>query len=320
MAILHLCNTFFEWELMGQTPPTLEEAFAKSPIFAQLQFLPVLYAKEGSALLVTLMPEEKFPFPLYLTSDRPPAAKLETWGYSQLAKEWAEERNIQYDMPPWDVVKLINSKAYSFSKSPLPGARLVYAGDSIEPNTVLKSCFGTAGQGIIFSDSPSAKNFCEQQWKLNLPVIAEPWVNRTCDFSTQWVISKGGEIAYLGFTLCKTTATGIHQSNTVGVDPPSFVEVQKAMAEEVLEEIAQMGYFGEVGFDAMVYGDNQLQPIVEINARKTMGYVALTLQQKYPDSEVELSYIVTKEKGPLPTEIGPIKFSRQAIVKCQKKS
>nr|NGX37414.1 [Butirosin acyl-carrier protein]--L-glutamate ligase [Chlamydiota bacterium] len=257
---------------------------------------------------------------LYLTSDRPPATKLETWGYSLLAKEWAEERNIAYDMPPWDVVKMVNSKSYSFSKSPLPGSRLIYSGDPIEPNTVLKSCFGAAGQGLISSDSPKAKKFCEEQWKRNLPVISEPWVKRICDFSTQWIISKGGEIAYLGVTLCKTTSSGAHQSNTAGMPAPPFVEEQKAVAEEVLEEIAQMGYFGEVGFDAMVHGNNELQPIVEINARKTMGFVTLMLLEQYPDSEVELAYIVTKEKGPLPTEIGQIKFSRQAIIKCQKKS
>ena len=53
MSILHLCNTFFEWELSGQLPTTLERAFAKNPIFLQLQFLPLIYANPDEGILVT---------------------------------------------------------------------------------------------------------------------------------------------------------------------------------------------------------------------------------------------------------------------------
>lgn len=218
-------------------------------------------------------------------------------------------------MPPWDIVKMVNSKTFSFSRSPLEGARLIYQGDSFDPNMVLKSCFGTAGRGLIASDSPKAKNFCQQQWDLNLPVIAEPLVQRTLDFSTQWIISTSGEIAYLGVTICKTTSSGIHISNVAGMDPPPYVEKQKKVAMEVLQEMADMGYFGEVGFDAMVYNGEKLQPIVEINARKTMGSLTLNLQQKhYRGKEIELAYIPSREAGLLPQSLQQRSFSRQVIV------
>jgi hypothetical protein len=48
--------------------------------------------------------------------------------------------------------------------------------------------------------------------------------------------------------------------------------------------MASLGYFGHVGFDAMIYKKNNtlhLHPIVEINARKTMGWVALMLQRRF---------------------------------------
>ncbi|MBS0628826.1 MAG: hypothetical protein JSS30_01215 [Verrucomicrobia bacterium] len=314
MSILHLCNTFFEWELSGQFQ-TLEEAFDDNPIFLQLQYLPLVYADDNDGILVT---KKVGNGNLYSLNENPPFDRLETWGHSRLAKAWADERKIGYEMPNWDVVKMVNSKAYSFSKSPLPGGKLIYPGDKIPPNTVLKTCFGTAGRGHLFSNNPKAKAFCQEQWDLGLPLISEPWVERTFDFSTQWKIEKNGQIIFLGVTVCKTTPSGAHQSNVIGdtkqIEP--FIKAQKTKAEEVLKEMADWGYFGEVGFDAMVYGEGMLQPIVEINARKTMGWAALMLQQKqFPNQLVEMAYISTKEPGPLPTRLGDVKFSRQIIIR-----
>ncbi len=317
MSILHLCNTFFEWELSGHFR-SLEEAFADNPIFLQLQYLPLLYADVGDGILVT---EKAGMGNFHLLSEHPPFERLELWGHSRLAKTWADKRGINYEIPNWDVVKMVNSKAYSFSKSPLPGGKLIYPGDKIPPNTVLKTCFGTAGRGHLFASSPKVKAFCQEQWDLGLPLISEPWVERTFDFSTQWKIELNGDVAFLGVTLCKTTPSGAHQSNIVGDRKweeqwAPFIDAQKTKAMEVLKEMAEWGYFGEVGFDAMIYGDRQLQPIVEINARKTMGWAALMLQQKhYPNQTVEMAYVSTKDPGPLPTKIDQVKFSRQIIIR-----
>lgn len=315
MSILHVSNIFFEWELAGKAPPTLEEALAQNPICEQLQFLPLVYADSKDAILVTAKPQNAVSHPLFLPEDRPPVGMISSWGYSLLIQEWADKRNIPYPMPPWDIVKMVNSKTYSFSKSPLPGSTLLYQGDPILPNMVLKSCYGTAGRGLIFSDSPKAPSFCQEQWKLGLPIIAEPKVQRDVDFSTQWAISNSGEIAFIGATICETTVNGAHIANSAGMPDPPYVEEQKAVAQEVLQEMADMGYFGEVGFDAMVYNGDQLQPIVEINARKTMGLITLIVQQKHhPEKKVRLAYISSNEPLPLPQKIRERSFSRQVII------
>lgn len=64
-------------------------------------------------------------------------------------------------------------------------------------------------------------------------------------------------------------------------------------------KIAELGYFGNIGIDAMVYTlpghAPLLQPIVEINARKTMGWAALAFQQKhYPNDTVRFSFAPSK--------------------------
>lgn len=320
MSILHLCNTFFEWELSGNAPPNLEEALTQFPIFFQLQYLPLVYSNPEDGILVSEKPNNSKRDNFFLIKDRPRFSRLETWGHSKLAKAWADDRGIAYDIPPWDLVKKVNSKAYSFEKSPLPGAKLIHPGDPIPPNTVLKSCFGAAGRGILFSDSPKVKAFCQEQWEMGLPLISEPWVKRNLDFSTQWKLSLRGDIEFLGVTFCKTTLSGAHQSNRVNdrkreEEYAPFIAAQKIKAKSVLKEMADWGYFGEVGFDAMIYDDCQLQPIVEINARKTMGFATLMLQQKhYPDQMVEMAYVPSKQPGLLPSEAGGIRFSRQLII------
>ena len=70
--------------------------------------------------------------------------------------------------------------------------------------------------------------------------------------------------------------------------PSEFAEAQKEQAIEALKLIASMGYFGPVGIDAMVWGDDQLQAIVEINARMTMARVAILAGMKSLDFNAEI--------------------------------
>jgi hypothetical protein len=51
-----------------------------------------------------------------------------------------------------------------------------------------------------------------------------------------------------------------------------------------------MVYFGHLGIDAFVYDEKKLQPIVEINARKTMSYAALMMQRKNPQKTLRFSF------------------------------
>ena len=46
--------------------------------------------------------------------------------------------------------------------------------------------------------------FWPHQWSLGLPVVAEPWLCRLLDFSTQWNLSKQGKSSFIGATVFKT--------------------------------------------------------------------------------------------------------------------
>ncbi len=308
-SFLHIANTFYEEELEGVTKRNLENWMTANPMYLLLQFLPVLYAHEGEAVLITSLADEGylnrigsfyFPAPRFITFRDNSASfnLIESWGPSRVIENWASTHKIQYAIPEWNMVKRINSKEFSFRQGvALPHAQLLFCETdfdrwihSFEGPKILKSCFGVSGRGHhFFLDKISAMPFLEKHWALSNPVIGEPWVERLLDFSSQWLIGEKKRIGYSGSTVCLNDFRGRFVGNIVGDDLEIFgdyirgVEIHREYVQDTLNTLADMGYYGNVGFDAMFYlwkGEKMLQPIVEINARKTMGWVALKIQER----------------------------------------
>lgn len=358
MPILHICNTNFEWELSQESPPPLAHAFDQHPVFLQLQFLPFLYANPEDSVLVTCTPPADFGKQLEKFNIAPPKMHhilsesfsaydhIDSWGYSRKILDWAKEKKIPYSMPSWDIIKTINSKVFSFQACPLPGGKLLYHEEDLRQwiktqkrEAVLKTPFGSSGRGHYFIqveqeiDWRAVLAFANKEWKEKRAVIGEPWVKRHLDFSTQWEISKEKKITKLGVTLCVNDLKGRHQSNEVGDLSLFFgnhlekIKEHEQFVEKVLLKIMDLGYFGNVGIDAMIYEKEDrsfhLHPIVEINARKTMGWTALEIRRKhFPEKQFRLSYVKSDEaKDPfLPSYVidpngSKVRFTKQLIIR-----
>lgn len=311
MNLFHICNTQFEWELVQSAPPALAQGFETNAVFLQLQFLPFLYAGREDSVCVTAKPPEEFWEALQKVGIAPPrlqllsenvrvSGSLEAWGATPSVAAWAKQQGLAYEMPPFDVVKQVNSKLFSFSEaSKLPGSALLISHEELElwmkrvPGPkVLKTCFGVSGKGhfLLTSgfDAEKLNQFAQREWKEERPLIGEPWVERVLDFSTQWKL--GEEVQYLGATVCETTEKGAHLQNRVGNEISLFgeqydlLEEQRASVTPLLQKMVSLGYTGNVGVDAMLYksaGKIVLHPVVEINARKTMGWAALEIQKRH---------------------------------------
>jgi hypothetical protein len=339
MTKLHIANTQFEWEISEGMNVPIVEGIEQHPVFMQLQFLPLLYAAKEDGVAVTALPDAKYlerlksqgiQLPrLHLLSTKEVLAysTLEDWGASPAIATWSKAHQLPYLRPTKECVREVNSKQFSFMHGDkLPGSTLLHSTQEtiqwihLHPGPkVLKTCFGMSGKGHLVIDGEHSVSeekltrFLEKEWQAQRPILAEPWVKRTLDFSTQWIITPEKKIEYLGPTLCENDSHGRHLGNRVG-NPETlfgkalpFLEEHKRKVLEILPLMAMLGYFGHVGIDAMVYtlpsthNTLHLQPIVEINARKTMGWVALALQAlHFPDRELMLSYLSSKEEGFLP--------------------
>ncbi len=329
MSTIYIANTNFEFELAGMQFPSLEQSLSLHPLCLQLQFLPLLYAQPQDQVAVTTLPSPDYLasllqlgwwsdglprlVPLHL-HEQFQGKKCVSWGPSKLVQAWSQARHMHYAIPTdWEMIRLINSKAFSFRYSSLPGATLIANEQELtawlhqlEGPKVLKTSFGLSGQGNWILEhvdvTPQLLAFCQKEWQQGRALIGEPWLQRVCDFSTQWIIHPEGQIEEVGATRFETNAQGAYQGTWAGPEESLFASYlpflaqHRQVAKQVLKDMAARGFFGPVGIDALLYRcphihSIELYPLVEINGRQTMSLVALRLQQRLcPQQVVYLTF------------------------------
>lgn len=329
-SLIHFANTDFEDELSSSSMIPLQQLRLSNPLYLQLQFLPILYADPKDEIAVSLLPPKEYLDSLlslkYFSKGRPNFKLLKedvgfqqkkclSWGYSKRIFQWAQSREISYKIPiDWATLQEINSKAFSFSLNKLPVAQLLYNEYELsdwlkkhEGMKVLKTCFGLSGKGNRYVEGMVAPaeilSFCYREWKQKRPILAEPWLDRVFDFSTQWLINSNQEIIYLGATTFETNSRGVYLGTVFGPEKTLFKDElyfflleHKKAALKALKAILSKGYQGHIGIDAFVYRSDQqqtlcLNPLVEINARKTMSWALLSFCERHGLEEpIEMTF------------------------------
>lgn len=130
-------------------------------------------------------------------------------------------------------------------------------------------------------------------------VLVEPWLERVLDFSTLYDLDGSGGFKFHGMTVMENDDTGRFRGTRVAPKWGSLLEpdvarflfgeeaVQRLYGERLPAALVGLlpGYSGPVGVDAMVHrgsdGSLALRPVVEVNARMTMGRVAHELWKKF---------------------------------------
>lgn len=334
-SLFYLANTDFESELEKGMYSSLKKKWEKNALFLQLQFLPLLYANDCDSIGVSHFPPAEYleqllhsgwihsPLPSLILLDNVAALKGKkciSWGPSPSLYAWTQKQGIEYSIPgSIKILRKLNSKAFSLRYSGLEKAQLLHNEEELKTwmdNTpgekVIKGCFGLSGQGNRRVENslltPLLLAFCQKEWQQHGAVVGEPWVHRVLDFSTQWFIHPMGPIEFLGSTRFSTDPSGVYQGTLAGPeallfkDYLSLLEVHKEKAKEALKEMQKEGYFGHVGIDAFLYLKEgnilRLNPVVEINGRQTMSWVALKLQQKIaPNGIVDIFFGKKEAEG-----------------------
>lgn len=143
-------------------------------------------------------------------------------------------------------------------------------------------------------------------------VEVEPKYNKVQDLAMEFW-AEDGVVRYEGLSLFDTTAGGVYAGNLVASEDHKLAELSRLVEPEVAEEVrcclvavlSEAGlpkwYTGPLGVDMMVVAPRQsslpprsfcLHPLVEVNLRMTMGWVALRLQRKLLPGEVGTFKIV----------------------------
>ena len=172
---------------------------------------------------------------------------------------------------------------------------------------VLKAPWSSSGRGVRFCDAARLVNNEElimNNWVRNViktqgSIMAEPYYNKVRDFGMEFEADAEGHIHYLGLSLFHTV-NGAYEGNILATESVKYemishyipVSLLDSIKQTIAERLTLNGYVGPFGIDMMIVKPGEgnhnsqlsivnsqllLHPCVEINLRRTMGHVALSI-------------------------------------------
>ena len=177
---------------------------------------------------------------------------------------------------------------------------------------VLKAPWSSSGRGVRFCDAARLNNKekiinnndTQMAWVTNIlktqgSIMAEPYYNKVKDFGMEFETDAEGRIRYLGLSLFHTV-NGAYVGNILATESVKREMISRyipaclldSVKQTIAERLTLNGYIGPFGIDMMIvkHGDGNhnsqlsilnsqllLHPCVEINLRRTMGHVALSI-------------------------------------------
>ena len=225
------------------------------------------------------------------------------YAIDEYSRQFCDVYKINCEIPGFDVVRKVNSKHFSFEilKSIYP----IYNGEYIDSTDsllitgkkllenagsfLLKDIFGVSGNGNILIESENRLNtiynYLLRQELVGKYVqfIAEPLYKKDIDFSCQLDIFANGEIVYNSIQVMHNK--GFAFSGIEAADQNFYNHLEKSgyfnYIEKIVETVYKEGYFGPLCIDSMQLLDSSIIPLIEINARKSMGLINTLFKKKH---------------------------------------
>ena len=236
------------------------------------------------------------------SSELPPALELCPWGWSDEAFRFAQRANLHVSAPAPEAVRQVNSREFGFSLEREWNVGLAaaerfanwheceawVAARPPSARWVIKAEFSGAARDRIIGAGQqipvAAANWLRRRLAQGERLYGEPWVQSTSEFGVQWMIPEQGEVVLEGVTRLLTDDQGRYIGSGFG-DPAATSDLI-GRSRRAAERLQSAGYFGPAGLDAMIYRDDNgeltMRPLQDINARSTMGRLALGWQRLIP--------------------------------------
>ncbi len=231
----------------------------------------------------------------------PQAGRLFTpWGWTRAAA--GEGLRAGSDVRPldFDVVARVNSKLWSHALEvemgwALPGARVAHTPEELieaaahacpgaEDKWVVKSPYGFAARERVLGRGPRVEG-AQGAWAFKRlargePLVFQPWLEVKREYGVVVEVAEDGAHRLLGVSDLRTNGAGTGVGYVLGRPPePRRMRELEAAASVVCARLRAEGYVGPAGFDALEHAGG-LHPLLEVNARYTMGFVALAAERE----------------------------------------
>ncbi|MDN0201113.1 hypothetical protein [Streptomyces sp. S.PNR 29] len=203
-------------------------------------------------------------------------------------------------LPDAGVVARVNSKVFSDDlahRLGLPGGRtvrsvaeLTAAVQEAGPTAVIKDPFGVGGRGIleVDEDRPAILRAIARSLEREVAkgkrvelVVQPKWAKR-CDFSGYLDITRDGRVEFLGMRFVEHRGL-----SHVGVGPLPGDLADEAYRQGYPETLVRLGaivaaegYWGPVGVDSLLLDDGRIVPVLEVNARRSIGMLGMAMERR----------------------------------------
>lgn len=238
--------------------------------------------------------------------DLPKGLELVPWGWTEPVRRFARTVHANCEAPPQPAVVTANSRRFSLQLETcwncgLDGAEPITSSADLEQairdlrldeRWVLKAEFGAAARQRIVCTGPvpdpNSSGWIRNRLAAGDWLVFEPWVERIAEAGLQWTIPPSGAPVLEGVTELLCDSAGQYTGSVFGLDAGTLARWSSTVeiARRAVADIQRLGYFGPVGIDAMRYraadGSERIRPLQDINARWTMGRLALGWQRIMP--------------------------------------
>lgn len=176
---------------------------------------------------------------------------------------------------------------------------------------VVKAPWSSSGRGVrvlqTSDDVEKAMKWMENVLKTQGNIMVEPYYEKVMDLGMEFTAQGKGGLKYDGLSLF-ATRSGAYTGNLLATERRKKeivshyipVELLDAVQEKIISHLDLADYEGPLGVDMMVvksdgsYKNEEgteflLHPCVEVNVRRTMGHVALSLTPKDDDHVLMMS-------------------------------
>lgn len=256
-----------------------------------LSQLPKLYADEGDIILT----------PGELASN--PEAIPEPWGWSANAIRQFEKAGIRGPFPDVETIRQLSHrrttrKLHQLLREanlpyPLPPEpqEVTDANEITDTDVFVKAPWSCSGRGVVDCSNmtlTSVRSHAAGIIRRQGSVMVEPKLPKNQDFAMLFE-SAQGKISFRGLSYFFNSATQTaYGGNFCAPQDEIRARLNAPFLDETIEAVSNAlttlispYYSGPLGVDMITYGPkNLICPTIEINLRRTMGFVALALYER----------------------------------------